>query len=529
MLQRTVTTHPLLHNKFKWLALFGGVLLGASVVGAQPDNNKALLDLLVKKGLITQQEARDIENEVNAPPPAVPVAFAPTPAVGAPATSQNVAVSTKPSGQSPLFFKIGAARFTPFGFMDLTWVYRSTNVGSGYPTSFGVIPYSNSTAGQLSETRLTVQNSRLGMKVESDVGDAKVLAYIETDFLGQTPSAVSQTSNSDLLRLRNYFIDVGLHDWEFLAGQEWSLLAPDRKGISPLPSDLFYTLNMDGNFQAGLVWARQPQLRVIYHPADEFAFGLSVENPDQFVGSAVTLPATNFSATQVDNGSNGVTTPNVFPDVIAKVAYDLELGKLPFHADLAGLYRQFKVNTFGPAINSDDRASGVGASFNMNLGVLPNLHLVENAFLSDGGGRYTGGLAPDFIVRPPAVPGGAYTISPVHSSSGILGLEWQAVPKTMLYGYYSILKIGQDYESTGNAALPYLGYGYPGSPNSQNRSIEEYTLGVTQTFWKDPNYGALQIITQASYLDRKPWFVATGTPSDAHLLMFYVDVRYVLP
>jgi hypothetical protein len=286
---------------------------------------------------------------------------------------------------------------------------------------------------------------------------------------------------------------------------------------------------MDGNYQAGLVWARQAQLRVVYHPSNEFAFGLSAENPDQFVGSTVTLPTTNFSSTQVDNGSNGVTTPNEIPDVIAKVAYDSKVADMPFHADLAGLYRQFKINTFGPAINSDDSASGVGASFNMNLGILPNLHLVENAFLSDGGGRYTGGLAPDFIVRPPTVAGGAYTISPVHSSSGILGLEWQARPKTMLSGYYSIVKIGQDYESTGNAALPYLGYGYPGSSNSQNRSIEEYTLGLTQTFWKDPNHGALQFITQGSYLDRKPWYVAAGTPSDAHVLMFFVDVRYVLP
>jgi hypothetical protein len=390
-----------------------------------------------------------------------------------------------------------------------------------------VIPYSNSTAGQLSETRLTAQNSRLGMKVESEMGEAEVLAYIETDFLGQTPTAVSQTSNSALFRLRNYFIDIGLHDWEFLVGQEWSLLAPDRKGISPLPSDLFYTLNMDGNYQAGLVWARQPQLRVVYHPAGEFALGLSVENPDQFVGSAVTLPTTNFNAAQVDNGSNGVTTPNAIPDVVAKVAYDSTLGRLPFHADLAGVYRRFKINTYGPTINRDNSSSGAGASFNMNLGVRPNLHLVENAFLSDGGGRYTGGLAPDFIVRPSTIPGGAYTISAVHSASGILGLEWQAAPKTMLSGYYGIMKIGRDYAQTGPDT--FLGYGYPGSPNSQNRGIEEYTLGLTQTFWKDPNYGALQLITQASYLDRKPWFVAAGTPSDAHLLMFFMDVRYVLP
>jgi hypothetical protein len=434
--------------------------------------------------------------------------------------------ATTPSGQSPLFFQIGGAKFTPFGFLDLTTVFRSTDVGSGIGTGFASIPYSNTSAGQLSETRFSAQNSRLGLKVESNVGEAKVLGYVETDFLGQTPTAVSQTSNSDLLRLRNYFVDVKLNDLEFLAGQDWSLLTPNRKGLSPIPSDIFYTQDMDTNYQAGLIWARQPQLRVVYHATDELTAGVSLENPDQFVGSAVTLPAANFSATQVDNGSNGVTTPNSIPDVIAKVALDTKVVDMPFHAEVGGLFREFKVNTFGATINSDSSATGEGVSFNTDLGILPNLHLIENAFWSDGGGRYTGGLAPDFIVRPPTVAGGVNTVSPVHSATGMVGFEWQAVPKTLLYGYYSIVDITRDYAASG---ATFVGYGYPGSPNSQNHRIDEYTVGWIQTFWKDPNYGALQLITQASYLDRKPFVVATGAPSDAHLGMFYVDVRYVLP
>jgi hypothetical protein len=524
------------HNKLKSLALFGGAVFFAGTAFAQQNNNQALLDILVRKGILTPQEAADLQKEVNTPPPAesAPAAATPvavTPVAVTPGTTQTVTVSTAPSGQSPLFFQIGAAKFTPFGFLDLTTVYRSTDVGSGIGTGFTSIPYSNSTAGQLSETRFSAQNSRLGLKVESNVGEAKVLGYVETDFLGQTPTAVSQTSNSDLLRLRNYFVDVRLNDWEFLAGQDWSLLTPNRKGLSPMPSDIFYTQDMDTNYQAGLIWSRQPQLRVTYHPTDEFAFGLSLENPDQFVGSAVTLPAANFSATQVDNGSNGVTTPNSLPDVIAKAAYDTKFGGMSFHAEAAGLYSSYKVNTFSAGvINSDESAHGYGGSFNSDLGILPNLHLIENAFWSDGGGRYTGGLAPDFVVLPPAVAGGAYTISPVHSASGILGFEWQVVPKTMLFGYYSLEKISQDFAASGAS---FVGYGYPtttaATAESQNRLINEYTLGVTETFWKDPNYGALQLITQGSYLDRKPWVVVSGTPSDAHLVMFYVDVRYVLP
>jgi hypothetical protein len=50
------------------------------------------------------------------------------------------AASLQKDNNSPLAFKIGAADFTPFGFMDFTSVYRSTNVGSGISTNFAGIP-----------------------------------------------------------------------------------------------------------------------------------------------------------------------------------------------------------------------------------------------------------------------------------------------------------------------------------------------------------------------------------------------------
>ena len=61
---------------------------------------------------------------------------------------------------------------------------------------------------------------------------------------------------------------------------------------------------MDTNYQVGLVWTRQPQIRVLYHPDDSLTLGLSAENPDQYVGSAEVLPA-GFVTTDVDQGANG--------------------------------------------------------------------------------------------------------------------------------------------------------------------------------------------------------------------------------
>ncbi|HWZ94827.1 MAG TPA: porin [Opitutaceae bacterium] len=55
----------------KWLALLGGVMLAASVALAQ--DNKALLDALVKKGILTDDEAKQIAAEVSSGKTATPV------------------------------------------------------------------------------------------------------------------------------------------------------------------------------------------------------------------------------------------------------------------------------------------------------------------------------------------------------------------------------------------------------------------------------------------------------------------------
>jgi hypothetical protein len=73
-----------------------------------------------------------------------------------------------------------------------------------------------------------------------------------------------------------------------------------------------------------------------------------------------------------------------------------------------------------------------------------------------------------------------------------------------------------------------VGYGYTGSPSSHNRAIQEATFGWIQTMWKNPTYGALQFISQYSYLTRSPWYIASG-PDNAHLNMVFLDLRYTLP
>jgi hypothetical protein len=120
----------------------------------------------------------------------------------------------------------------------------------------------------------------------------------------------------------------------------------------------------------------------------------------------------------------------------------------------------------------------------------------------------------------------------VHAGAGSAGFEWTQSQKTTLAVYY-----GQDYfgrnffPDTTNTANPdtIIGYGGPGSPNTNNRTLQEITFDWIQTFWKSPKLGALQYYTQYSYVTRAPWFVAPDAPRDAHLSMVYAGVRFVLP
>ena len=67
--------------------------------------------------------------------------------------------------------------------------------------------------------------------------------------------------------------------FEFLGGQSWSMLTPNRKGISALPGDLFYSQVIDVNYVIGLPWTRQPGVRFLYHPSNKVTFGVFAREP----------------------------------------------------------------------------------------------------------------------------------------------------------------------------------------------------------------------------------------------------------
>jgi len=443
--------------------------------------------------------------------------------------SQEQAKSQEPIGS----IKLGDAVLTLGGFVDFENIFRTTNTQSNIATNFGSIPYNNTAQGRVTELRTTAQFSRLNVKVTESFHGNDITGYVEGDFSGNDASGVYQSVNPHTNRLRLYFVDLKRGKWEFLAGQTWSWLTPNRTGIGPIPSDLAITYNEDQNLGVGVPYTRAAEFRVAYHPNEHWAMGVGIENSNQFIGGYVALPSGFTSiGTQFDNGANPGAA-NLMPDILSKVTYDRDFSGRHFHAEVTGLFTgaQGSVMPVGSTSFKTHNTFGGGGQIATNYELRPKLLLLANAFWSDGGAHYLVATGPQLVVRPnPA--GTDVSLSMVHAGAGSAGMEWIASEKEAFAVYYGADYFGRNFfPDTTDTAHPgtIIGYGGPGSPNTNNRAIQQVTFDWLQTFWKNPRYGALQSYVQYSHLTRAPWFVAPGSPKDAHLNMVYFGFRYVLP
>jgi uncharacterized small protein (DUF1192 family) len=460
--------------------------------------------------------------------------------------------------ESPLSFKIGAADFTPGGFVDFENVFRTTNTGNVTATTFWTIPFSNTVPGHITEYRSTAQYSRFNIKTHAKYGQNDITGYLEFDFNGNDAGNVFVSANGHTDRVRLYWLDLKRGKWEFLGGQTWGLQTPNRVGVSPNPADLAITYGEDSQTHVGLNYTRAAEFRAAYHFNDNWVWAAAVQNPQQFVGPGETILPFAFNAQlggQVEAGANP-GTPNLAPDLHSKLAYDNNvLGSRHFHFEAGGLLTTAKVTVLptvaGSAFTSHSTVGGgVDAAMNFDLwkgADNRNISFVGSGMYGYGVGRYMIGMGPQFVARP-VVSGAGFDVrtSGVHAGDAIVGFEIRPHPKTQfgLYGgaaYFqrnafpdltSLIVLGIPIACTPGGLLqtkPCIGFGGTNSPNSANRAIQEASIDWTQTFWKNPQYGALLFITQSSYVSRAPWFVSAGAPKNAHLFMQYVSLRYVLP
>src|SRR4029077_12069056 len=150
----------------------------------------------------------------------------------------------------PAKLRIGAS-------IGLHGIVRSTNSGGGVGTNFATIPYADTVQGNVSESRLSAQASRLSIRVDADypVGPRFLTlpGHFEMDFAGATPGNVAVTTSGVGFRLRLAFAEVQYGQTFFLAaGQAFSLMTAPKDQLSIWPADVELSQAVDLNYVAGM-------------------------------------------------------------------------------------------------------------------------------------------------------------------------------------------------------------------------------------------------------------------------------------
>jgi len=536
-------------RRMSFLVLASGMALAQASSGGQDQNSsvadqlKAMREAVAAQQAQIAQQQKQIETlekalaENAAVAPHVENAALTT--VAAPATAVTQGDVQKPK-ESPLSFRIGGTDFTPGGFVDFNNIFRTVNTGSVVSTAFGSIPFSNTgAAAHLTEFRSTGQYSRFNLKISGKYGANDFMGFIESDFNGNDPTNVFATTNPHTLRLRLFYLIVKRGKLEFTAGQAWGLMTPNRVGVGANAADLALTTATDGNIHVGEYYSRDGQLRVAYHFNDKFSWAFAAENPQQSTNGEAALPnGFNAQLGNFVNGANVPTVPNAFPDLVTKLAYDTKLGARAFHVEAGGLMTSAKlaVVPVGVAGATFTKHTKIGSGFlgGINLEVAKNLRFMTYGMYGTGIGRYAISLGPQFVVAPVALTPTSFdiAISMVRAGSAFGGVEYQATPKTLLAAYYGGVYFGRNaFPDLTVAAQPIIGFGGAGEVGSlgQNRAIQEGSFVITQTLWKNPQFGALLLINDSSYTTRSPWFVAVGAPKNAHMFMDHLVLRYIIP
>jgi hypothetical protein len=444
-----------------------------------------------------------------------------SPPVQRPLNPTQEIAGQEPEGKA---LDVGPAKLRIGGYVGLNALYRSTDGGGGIGTPFGEIPYADTAQGNVSETRLSAQGSRLSVRVDADFPEQQtrfrtLSGYFEMDFNGVTGGTVAVTSTSVGFRLRHAFAVVQYSDSFFLsAGQAFTLMTPAKDQLTTWPSDYEMTQAVDTNYVAGLIWERVPQVRLAWRPSSRFNWAVSVENPEQQLGQElVALPdccADDIGA-QYNTGSSELAVPNLMPDFVTRVAVNPNKA---VHLDVGGVLRAFR-HTLAPY---DDtlKALGGGGSANLRVNATNATRLLLQAGFGSGMGRYMGGLVPDVAFRADG------SIVPIGSMSWVGGVEHRLTSAMSVAGYYSGVDLDQRAELDGDGS--YIGFGFPGSSNSNNRTIREATATYSWAPVTTADRGSVQLSLQGAWLTREPWFQGSG-PASADAFMFFAQLRYNLP
>jgi hypothetical protein len=296
---------------------------------------------------------------------------------------------------------------------------------------------------------------------------------------------------------------------QLLAGQTWSLLTLNAKGITPRTE--VTPLTIDAQYVPGFNWARQPQVRLVANVNKQLWFGVSVENPQTTVfSSGKFLPGVTVvntipgGAEFPSSGTSYMLSLNKFPDVVGKVALDENLAGHSVHVEGYGILRDFydRVTAAGATGNQDSLGGGVGGA--MILSAIPKmLELQASGLVGRGIGRYGSAQQPDISY---GVDG---TIHPVKEYQILLGAIGHVGSKLDVYVYGGEERqFAQPYGTStvfNGVGNPFLSNAGCDTEGGACGNSTKFTDQLTVGFWErqySGKFGRLQWGVQYSYTER---------------------------
>jgi hypothetical protein len=463
-------------------------------------------------------------------------------------------------------FHLFGVTITPGGFLAAEGLWRNhAQITDITDVGFGSIPALNSSTAHTNELRFTARQSRVSALAEGQI-DAQTIvsAYGELDFLGAANTANSNESNSYQPRIRQLYGTVDWNDWGFhiLAGQSWSLLTLQGKGITPRNEVIPATI--DAQYVVGFTWARQPGIRLTYNYGPDFWLAVSAEQsqttgcPALTAGAAfppapgtVIVPTglTGISTTcnvQAQSGGllDQVTTYSLdhIPDGIAKAAWEPTILDRRIHLEAMGvvtdLYNQVDIpitaTTFN-GINRDTAGWGVGGGVIVPL--WPKLIDLQGSVLAGRGiGRYGSGQLIDATFN----ADGSLRAIPEIMFLG--GATFHATPWLDFYAYGGMERQNATFIAT--SATTQVGIGFPGAINNtgcfiiggtctaQTHDVWEVTGGFWDTVYSGA-FGQVRAGMQYSFVQRDFFPGTVGLPrgsaplgADTNVNTIMASLRY---
>jgi hypothetical protein len=425
------------------------------------------------------------------------------------------------------------------GFAAAETVYRTKNDVADIGSNYSKIPYGNSVLAHTDEFHATGRQSRVSFLAQGDVNpDVQAGFYGEFDFLGAAQTANSNESNSYNLRIRNVYgtVDFKEEGWHVLAGQNWSLVTMNGKGISPRNEIIPPTI--EAQYVPGFVWARQPQIRIAKDFDDhQIWLAGSIENPQTTFASPASGVTTTLGGITVNNNAGGIGLYNSannysfnrMPDLVGKVAYEPDLGgSRPLHAELFGVLRQYydrisvapgSQATLAGVVpgNTTDNSWGGGVGGGVTWSVVPSvLDLQASAMTGWGVGRYGSAQLPDVIIGPTG------KLLPIRETMAMGGATWHATPALDLYVFGG----GEFDDSVASNPLvagtrAHFGYGNDeatlgncfvelGSCTPNTQSVDQVTVGFWDKVWNG-SFGQVRVGVQYSHTDLRAFSGVAGT------------------